>query len=202
MSTPRLPDWLGALTLAACLGPVLAASHPSSAQRERIARDRLVIERGAQQAQQACARQFAVTDCVNRVKAERRERVRPLDQELALLDEALRKRRAAERLAQIQQRQAVLRDVPPETAVRARRPAAESATRAAAPAELVPREAPQPSDAVAVQADAQRRAAASARRAQQAQAHRVAVEEKNRQRATQRALVKPLPLPPAGGASR
>lgn len=172
----------------------LAAPEPSAAQRERIAKDRRAVERDAQQAQQACTQQFAVTDCVNRAKAERRERLRPLEQEQALLDETVRKRRAAERLAQIQLRQAAQSTAPPEVAVRARRPAAS----APLAAELARPEAPRHAAAAgAAETDAARRADATARRAEQAQAHRVAVEEKNRRRAAQRVPAKPLPLPPA-----
>ncbi len=181
----------------------LAAPEPSAAQRERIAKDRRAVERDAQQAQQACTQQFAVTDCVNRAKAERRERLRPLEQEQALLDETVRKRRAAERLAQIQLRQAAQSTAPPEVAVRARRPTVDAAASAPLAAELARPEAPRHAAAAgAAETDAARRADATARRAEQAQAHRVAVEEKNRRRAAQRVPAKPLTLPPAPAASR
>ena len=205
MSTPRSLDGLFALALAACMASALAAPEPSAAQRERIAKDRLAVERDAQRAQQVCAGQFAVTDCVNRAKAERRERLRPLEQEQALLDEALRKQRATERLAQIQQRQAAQRDAPPQVNLRARRPAAEpgasASASAPAPTRLARPDVSRPSGAAA-DADAQLRAAAAAQRAEQARAHRAAVQEKNRRRAAQREPAKPLPLPPALAASR
>ena len=209
MSTPRSLDGLVALALAACMASALAAPEPSATERERIAKDRLAVERDAQRAQQVCSGQFAVTDCVNRAKAERRERLRPLEQEQALLDEALRKQRATERLAQIQQRQAAQRDAPPQVNLRARRPAAEPGASASAnasapapaPTRLARPEASRPSGAAA-DADAQLRAAAAAQRAEQARAHRAAVQEKNRRRAAQREPAKPLPLPPALAASR
>ncbi len=199
MSTPRSPDWLLALGLVICLAPALAAPDPSLAQRERIGRERQAIEREAQQAQTACALQFAVTDCVNGAKARRRERLRPLDLELARLDEASRRQRAADRIAQIQQRQSAQREAPPEVAVRARRSAAELP--ASSPARIAAEVLRSP-DRAAADSEAAQRAAAAASRAEQARAHRAAVEEKNRQRAARREPAKPLPLPPALGASR
>ena len=199
MSTPRSPDWLLALAMAAFLGPAGAAPGPSLAQREQIGRERQVIEREAQQAQQACALQFAVTDCVNRAKGRRRERMRPLDLELARLDEALRRQRAAERLAQIRQPQSAQRQAPTEVAVRARRVASEPL--ASAPSLAVP-DARRTAHAALADAEATKRAAAAARRAEQARSHRAAVEEKNRQRAALRKPAEPLPLPPASAASR
>ena len=202
MSTPRSPDWLLALALAACLGPAGAAGaapDPSLAQRERIGRERQAIDREAQQAQQTCALRFAVTDCVDRAKARRRERMRPLDLELARLDEAWRKQRAAQRLAQIRQPQSAQRQVPPEVAVRARRELSEPL--ASAPTLAAPG-ARRKADAALADVEASQRATAAARRAEQAQSHRAVVEEKNRQRAAQREPARPLPLPPASGASR
>ena len=199
MSTPRSPDWLLALALAACLGPAGAAPDPSLAQRERIGRERQAVEGEAQQAQQACALQFAVTDCVNRAKARRRERMRLLDLELARLDEAFRKQRATERMAQIRQPQSAQHQSPPEVAVRARQVASEpllSAPSLAAP------EARRTADAALAKAEASQRVAAAARRTEQARSHRAAVEEKNRQRAALRKPAQPLPLPPASAASR
>jgi hypothetical protein len=64
-------------------------------QRRRITAERASIEAQARAAQTACAGQFAVTACVDRVRAERRERVRRLDREVAVLDAEDRKRRAA-----------------------------------------------------------------------------------------------------------
>lgn len=202
MWTPRSPDCLLALVLATWLASAAAAPDPAAAQRERITRERQAVEREARAAQQACATQFAVTDCVNRAKAERRERLRPLDRELALLDDELRKRRAAERLAKLQQRQASRPETPPEVSVRTRQAAAPDAASAASAASAPPRppqRSPAAQQAAASQADAAaaQRAAAAARRVEQAQAHRAVVEQKNVERARQREPAKPLPQPAA-----
>jgi len=199
MWTPRSPDRLLALVLAAWLAPAAAAPDPAAAQRERITRERQAVEREARAAQQACATQFAITDCVNRAKAERRERLRPLDRELALLDDELRKRRAAERLAQLQQRQASRPETPPEVSVRTRKASAPDAASAASAPPRPPQRSPAALQAAASQADAAaaQRAAAAARRVEQAQAHRAVVEQKNVERARQREPAKPLPQPAA-----
>ena len=181
--------------------PVFAADENAAAQRARIARERAVVERQAQAAQAACADRFAVTACVDRVMADRRERLRQLDRERALLDDELRKRRAAERTAQIEQRQIELGQEPPSAPARTRSPAAASAPRgptSAAAARATANEAA----ASQSEADAAERAAASARRAALAEAHRSAVEKRNRERAAQHAPSPPLPQAPQAPASR
>jgi len=195
MSIPLSRDLWLALALVGGMAP-LWAGDDQTAQRERIVRERAAVMREAEAAQAACARQFAVTACVDRVKAERRERLQSLSRERALLDEELRKRRAAQRLAQIEQRQAERAGQPPEVAVRTRAaPASAPAQRAAQSpdATLAAREAAQ------AQADVQaaQRATAAARRASEAQAHRAEVEQRNRDRARQRKPAAPLPTPPA-----
>ena len=187
--------------VAACM-PVLAADENAAAQRARIARERAAVERQAQAAQAACAERFAVTACVDRVMADRRERLRQLDRERALLDDELRKRRAAERTAQIEQRQV---ELAAGTAVRA---GADAIARCGIGAQGRRRRPQRPrataNEAAASQseADAAERAAASARRAAQAEAHRSAVEKRNRERAAQHAPSPPLPQAPQAPASR
>jgi colicin import membrane protein len=198
MSTQRLRDVLALLMLAAASPSAVAAPQSDAAQRERIARDRAVIEREAQATQKLCAQQFAVTDCVDRAKAERRQRLRPLERELAALDDAQRKRRAAERLAQIQQRQASQADVRPEVSVHKRKVAggeqAGPVDAAAMAVEPQPRSSAQ---AAQSEAEAAKRAAASAKRTEQANAHRRVVEQRNAERARQGAPASSLPVPPA-----
>ncbi len=195
----RLLPVLQAMAVA-CM-PVLAADDNAAAQRERIARERAAVERQAQAAQAACAQQFAVTACVDRVMADRRERLRQLDRERALLDDELRKRRAAERTARIEQRQVELAQEPPSAPVRTRSPAAASAPRGAT-SSAAARASANEAAASQSEADAAERAAASARRAAQAEAHRNAVEKRNRERAAQHAPSPPLPQPPQAPASR
>jgi hypothetical protein len=186
--------------VASCI-PVLAADGSATAQRARIARDRAAVEREAQAAQAACAEQFAVTACVDHVKADRRDRLRQLDRERALLDDELRKRRASERAAHIEQHQAELGQRPASTPVRARPPAAAVAPKSPTPSETA-KAAANEAAAAKNEADAAERAAASARRASEAEAHRIAVEKRNRDRAAQRTPSPPLPQPPQVPASR
>jgi colicin import membrane protein len=189
------------LTSVAFCVPALAADDSAAAQRARIARERAAVEREAQAAQAACAEQFAVTACVDRVKADRRERLRQLDHERALLDDELRKRRASERAAQIEQRQAELGQQPASTPARTRPPAADVAPKSPMPSAAA-KAAANEAAAAQSEADAAERAAASARRASEAEAHRIAVEKRNRDRAAQRTPSPPLPQPPQAPASR
>lgn len=198
-SPERLLPWLLALPLA-----VAAAIDVDAAARDRIARDRAVVQREAQLAQAACAREFAVTACVDRVKAERRTQLRRLDLERAAIDEKVRRRRAAERLAQLQQRQAAAAGELPALTVRARAPAAsqpdaapKASSRSAASAALA-HEAAASQAAIA----ARRRAAAAAQRAAAAQQHRAVVEKRSQARAKQHPPAAPLPVPAAVPASR
>jgi len=200
----RLPE--GMLLLLAAAWPVaVPAQQEDAAQRERIARDRAVIEREAQTAQMQCAQQFAVTDCVDRVRTERRQRLRPLEHELAALDDAQRKRRAAERMARIQQRQLPQADVPAEVSVHERNAETRepAGTVGAARESLEPDvRSGAPAAAARAEADAAKRAAASARRTEEAKAHRLEVEQRNAERAKKGSPPASLPVPPAPAASR
>ena len=74
-----------------------ARAHRARAQRQSMAR--------ARAGEAACAQRFAVSACVEQVRGERRAALQQLDQQRALLDDAQRKRRAAERSARIRERQ-------------------------------------------------------------------------------------------------
>lgn len=189
------------VALAAPCSPALAAADTAAVQRERIARERAIVERETQAARAACNQQFAVTACVDRVKADRGARLQRLDHERAVLDDELRKRRAAERIAQIQQRQAQRAAEAPSVSVRTRSPAA-SAPRAAPARSTAAAAAAHEAAASLAQAEASQRAAASARRASEVEAHRIAVEKRNREREKQRGPARPLPVPPDVPASR
>ena len=199
MSIPHLPEWLLLLALAALASPAGAAPDAASPVRERIARERLVIERETQAARAACAGQFAVTDCIDRVNAERRLRRQPLDRESAVLDDELRKRRAAERTAQIAQRQAARSIEVPAVSVHSRQPSARQAPASASVPTGSPQAVVAAHEVAASQAavKAAQRATAAALRTEQAQAHRRVVEERNRARTQQREPAKPLPTAPA-----
>lgn len=205
MSILRSPDrWpLCCWALAAVLlAPAAASAAPdeTAVQLERITRERAQVQREAQAAQAACAQQFAVTACVDRAKAERRQRLLQLDRERAVLDEAQRKRRAADRLAQLERREAVRVQQQPKITVRSRASAASAAADPASVPAATPLPAAEPTrDSAAAAADAQAatRAAAAARRASDAATHRRTIEQRNLERAKQRPPAPPLPLPPA-----
>lgn len=212
MSTPRSPDrppltstrgwrWCVALLLTLSCGLARAAEGAGSAEIERLARERAAVEHNAQLEQAACALRFAVNSCVERVRAERRERFLKLDRERADIDDERRKQRAAQRMAKLQDRQ-------PERAAPSVRKAARGPEPAgsAPPAAQVQRRAAGATEreaaALRAEAVAARRAEASARRASQAQAHRENVAKRNADKAASKAPSKPLPLPPAASAAQ
>jgi len=185
-----------------------------AAQRERIERERALVERESQAAQAACASQFAVTACIDRAKAERRRRLQELDRQRAVLDDDARKRRAADRIERIRQRQAGAADAQPSLTVRARTPAADAAD-AVGPADGTAsagngRPATRPSAAASAareaaeaqaESNAAQRAAAAAGRASAAAAHRRAIEKRSEERKARKGRpAAPLPVP--GAASR
>lgn len=221
MSTRRLPELLIALALGAgaSSAPVaaaeparVAASAPSAAsstpaasasqERARIAREMADVNARARSAEAACAQQFAVSSCLAQVRSERRLALRQLERQRAVLDDAQRREKAAQRVDRVRQRQeqSAKDDARPRVEVRTRGadpkpggapvPAAperpesdtERATKAAAAAS-------------AAQAQAARRVEAAARRASEAQAHRDAVEQRQRERAASGRVAAPLPVP-------
>jgi colicin import membrane protein len=178
------------------------AADDAAAQRLRIERERSEVVARARAGEAACASRFAVSACVAQVRDERRAALFQLDRQRALLDDAQRKRRAAERQERIQQRQdALAREdesrQPPSGAAPAR------ADSAAGP-EAAGRPAARGRNAAAAaeeQAAATRRAAASKRRAEEAEKHRKAVEQRNLERNSKKPPAAPLPVPAAGAAS-
>ncbi|HET9976613.1 MAG TPA: hypothetical protein VFQ20_04200 [Burkholderiaceae bacterium] len=92
------------LALALSAGGALAQGLDAPAERDRIGRERADIEARAAAGRAACQTQFLVAACVARVGDERRDRLRALDRQRALLDEAERKQRAVAREARIAER--------------------------------------------------------------------------------------------------
>jgi colicin import membrane protein len=202
--------WLG--------GAVAHAQAPADAgagaerERERIARERAAVQALFAEREAACQSRFAVTDCVNDAKTQRREALAPLRRQAVALDDAQRKQRAAQRQedvrskvgsAQAREREVVVREAP----VQARKPvAAPPAEAGSAPLRVVKqkpaprlttaRTPPQP------QPEAQRRAQEAAGQAriearkQAAQAHREAVAQRNAKRsASGKRAAAPLSVP-------
>jgi hypothetical protein len=195
-NTPRRPTVALVLAMAALLGTAAghAAEAPVSdaAERERIAGERRVIEARFDAARRDCEARFVVTDCMADARAQRREALAPLQQQLHLLDDARRRQKAVERLRAIQEREsaaaarpALERSAPAAAASAPPPPAVRRAARPAAPS------------ASAAQQQAQDRAAQHDRRLQQARAHEDAVKARNARRDAHRPPAAALPVPAA-----
>lgn len=187
-----------ALGLAALFGalPVraAAAAEGDAAERERIASARRAVEARFDAARRDCEARFIVTDCLATARAQRREALAPLQQQLHLLDDARRRQKAVERLQAIQER---------ESAAAARPALSASVPAAAAPPPPPPQRraahAAAPS-ASAQQQQAQARAAQHDLRLQQARAHEDAVKARNARRDAHRPPAAGLPVPSASAS--
>ncbi len=182
------------LLAGAAIGLAAAAAPDEAAQRARLERERAAAETRYQQALQACSGSFALTNCQERARAERRKTFDRLDAEEADLDAAQRRRRAEERQREIERNAA-------------QRPAASAAATEPrphappAPTPVFPKVAPPAPQSAS--AAAKREAETLERyrqRQERAAAHKAEVERRN---AEQDAKRPPAPgLPPAPPASR
>lgn len=189
--------WLAGLVVAAHCALAGAAEQAASADNVRHARERVAIERDAKAAQAACADRFAVNACIDRVNAERRDRLQQLDWERTAIDDERRKQRAADRATEPLPRTEDRTAQSPGKTARVAKPSASApAPRLARRADSAKREAA----AMKAQAAAARRAEASVQRATQAQAHREEVERRSQVNAASKAPSTPLPVPPAASA--
>ncbi len=200
------------LVSAAGVAAAIDAVDPA-VERARIATERAEAGRVFDERVAACRERFAVTDCVDEARRERREALTRLRRQESILDEADRRQRAAQRMEAIRNRisaEEAVRPAPPAAAasspresrlrVTTRRPrSAESAAApATAPASGVGEMLPAPPRAGAFRAD--RRAEEAAHRAaheariQAAQARRGAVAQRQAARqAGGKAPSAPLP---------
>lgn len=187
---------------AAAAAPASAAMPSAADERRRLDAEQGAAEARYREREAQCRRQFIVTACVNEAKAERREVLERLRSQRLLLDEAARKQRAADRLAEIERRQQERADGEREAAARAAQRASDvsgrGAREAAAPASAAGRSlsVPQPPSAQerrAEEARAAERARERAARASEAEAHREKVLERNRREPP----AAPLPTPSA-----
>lgn len=189
---------IAALALAAWLPLHAAEPVGSDAQeRARIAAERQAAESAYADRVRECQGRFAVTPCIEEARAARREKMIALRRQQALLDEAQRKQRAAERMAAIRDKVSAeeTRKSQPATEPRAR----EAPMRIVAPRAGRVASAPVPpasaASAARSAAEERKRARYEARQ-REAQAHR----EDAQRRAAERAASgkKPsAPLPPA-----
>lgn len=96
--------WLQAMFLGALVLALTPARADEAAERERIVRERAEATARHEQQRRECEQRFAVTACVDEARAEHRQTMMRLRRQEALLDEAQRKQRAAQRLAEIEQK--------------------------------------------------------------------------------------------------
>jgi len=126
--------------LAGVQGLVAVAQGPAAlddrAERGRIAQERSEATALHDQRRRECEQRFAVTACVEEARADHRQTLMRLRRQEALLDEAQRKERAAQRLAAIERKRSeeCTRVAAPRGQIRASAPAARQPAVAAAPA--------------------------------------------------------------------
>lgn len=199
-----------------------------AAERARIAAERRAVEARFDAAQADCRQRFVVNECLVAARAERRAQLADLQRQQLVLDDARRRARAAERQQAIQERLRELdaRDAAPLTprarqaaasAPGAARPGAGAASSGAAAASgagaasgraavAAPRRAAAASStapgAAEAAAAARRHEADYQRRQREAQAHRDAVDARNRRRDAVKPPAATLPLPAASAGGR
>jgi colicin import membrane protein len=193
-------------TVAALLAMVLATlwatglSLAAGGERQRIADERLAVGALYDEMERNCQQKFAVTSCVDEVRARRREALAPLRERELRLDETDRSQRAAERRAAVaaKQQAALSRVAPAEPMVLV--PRLREAPASAAPAARAPRPQRAATAASGRAQDAASRAQLAqqrrdaARATQERVARRLAEREKSSRRSP------PLPLPGASAA--
>lgn len=199
---------------AACLvawaGCALAAAAQEPSEQARLAAERAAVESRHAERAQACQQEFFVTACLDAAQKERRTALDHVRVRQQALDDAERRRRAADRMRRIHEKVGAqsaaaaatprpLREpkprpvaVPASGVAGAARPESAEAASAAASAA----KPPERSTAQAAQAERARR--------KQAAEHREAVEKRRSERAAKRERAAPLPVPPASavGAKR
>jgi hypothetical protein len=210
MSTLRSPERLAlALLLALACGAALAADAldlRADRERQRAANERRRIEADYTARVRQCESQFVVTSCVEEARARRREALDRLTQQQAVIEDALRKQRTAERMERLQEKQqqaAARRDAPPApTRVvqrGARAASAAGGVSSGAPASAAAFQLP--SSHLPDAGQQRRNQTAYEKRQKDAAEHRALVEQRNAQRAASRKPAAPLPVPPSSAAS-
>lgn len=188
-----IQTFLVAALLALCGAAQAQDAATDAAERARIGAERSRAEAEFSAAEQACYAKFAVNDCISKARARLRTVLADLRRQEVGLNDAERRRRAADRLREIESRQAQqpapsnsqAQIRPPEPPSAPRQPAAASSSPAPA-AEVAPREPKAPADP---QANARRQQ----QRIDEARAHK---EEVLRRAAERTGPARPLPVPP------
>lgn len=210
----KKPLLLALLWICVCFGARAQDEDPGiAAQRARIAAERKEAEAAFTAQQKQCYLKFAVNDCVKAAKSQRREKLADLRRQEISMNDAERKRKAAQRSGTLEERsspekleaeaQRRAKAAAQENDRKAR--AAEKATRRAS--EEIPALKPgehrkDAEEAARTKAEAQQRKASEAasnairyrQRLSDAQAHKEAVEKQLSDKKDPPA--KPLPTPP------
>ncbi|MED5619251.1 hypothetical protein [Ideonella sp. BN130291] len=215
MSIPLSPDAplraVAALLLAAWTANAPAADAlDQRTERERVANERQRVESQYAAQVRQCESQFIITSCIEQARADRRLALEHLAQQQSVLDEALRKQRAAAQLERLQEKQreaALKRAAPAQPRVVQRQAAVASAASAAearvASAPAVARhEEPGAAHPPALSAaERERNEAAYRQRQKEAAAHREELARRNAARAQVHKPAASLPIPAAVAAS-
>lgn len=176
------------------------------AERLRIATERQAVEQRFSADQAACRQRFLVNECLVTARAERRQALDHLQRQLIVLDDALRRARAADRLQAIQERQReVDRRAAPAVTPRPRQPAAQPSVPAPRGVSAPAHDRRAPTDAqtqAQSQTQAQRHRADFDQRQREAEAHRQAVEARNQRQDAKRPPTAGLPVPAASTSPR
>lgn len=196
-----------------CLAFVSCAVHAQdedasvAAERARLHDQRAKVEAEYKADEKACNAKFAVNDCLAKAKAKRREAVSDLRRQEISLNDAERKRKAAERQRSIEERATAAK--PPASGqseadrqLRANERAAERAKQAeSAPAKAAEREKQVQKREAEIKASAQRRAEDAAQAAKEherrvAEAKEREANMKRRQAERKKPPASSLPDPP------
>jgi len=197
--------------LALLSSAALAQPLDEGAERQRIQTERAAAEQRFVEAQKACRSKFAVNDCVAEARRVHSATVSELKRQERVLNDADRKRRAAERQKEIDERHSAAQEQ--ADAQRREKALADQKERDARAAEKAsqrlpdgsvapqgtPRKPPAPKADGITPDEAARNRADYEQRVQDAQKHRQDVEERNAQRTKPPAA--DLPPPPRPGAS-
>lgn len=199
-----------------------AESPEALAERRSIQRQRAEAETQFESAARECQSRFAVTACVDELRARKRETLAALRAREIELDDAKRREEADAARSRREEKKAAKRTPQVQDAASAQRGAASAAR--GVPHPLPQRNDAQRNDGVAREAaakaqqrqeraaahrqkaadeaaDAAERAAAQQQRAARAAAHRERVEQRNAERAAAGKRAAPLPVPAAASAS-
>lgn len=210
-----------ALVLMASIGWCAQGLAADGEARERIVAERAQARADFVAQERECQARFAVTRCVDAARSRQRATLGQLRREELLLDDARRRQRAAERVAEIRrkvsaaearERESLAAPTVTPTPTPTASPVSEANPRLAAPRVPARKASPHaakkrttPDAAAQHRGEAQRRArearnvAEFEARTRAARAHRDEVERRNAERAAQGKKARPLPVP--AGAS-